>query len=134
MDEGIDKPLDDDGSDRSKGDSDHDSSGHSNPYGDEEQEDEQELIEAEMARQKVLDVYVEDLSDQVVNSNIPEDQQQLLIKILLKQHNYMMDQLKMNLEDAAARDDGSEEYEQFSRAMFCFEERIEEFQETMERV
>lgn len=46
----------------------------------------------------------------------------------------MMDQLKMNLEDAAARDDGSEEYEQMSRAMFCFEERIEEFQETMERV
>ena len=40
----------------------------------------------------------------------------------------------MNLEDAAARDDGSEEYEQFSRAMFCFEERIEDFHETMGRV
>jgi len=74
------------------------------------------------------------LSEQILTSNIPEEQQQLLVKILLKQHNYMMDQLKMNLEDAAARDDGSEEYEQMSRAMFCFEERIEEFQETMERV
>ena len=40
----------------------------------------------------------------------------------------------MNLEDAAARDDGSEEYEQFSRAMFAFEERIEDFYETMVRV
>ena len=76
MDEGIDKPLDDDGSDRSKSHSDHDSSVHSAAYGDEEQEDEQELIEAEMARQKVLDVYVEDLSDQIVNSNIPDEQQQ----------------------------------------------------------
>jgi len=46
----------------------------------------------------------------------------------------MRDQLKMNLEDAAARDDGSEEYEQFSRAMYAFEDRIEDYRETMERV
>ena len=46
----------------------------------------------------------------------------------------MLEQLRLNLEDAAARDDGSGEYEQMRGAMYCFEERVEEFQETMDRV
>ena len=54
MDEGMegDKPIDEEGSARSKSQSneDHDSSVNSNPYGDEEPEDEQEMIEAEIAR------------------------------------------------------------------------------------
>lgn len=33
------------------------------------------MIEAEIARQKVLDIYVEDLSEQILTSNIPEEQQ-----------------------------------------------------------
>lgn len=134
MEDGADKSNRDDQSNRSKSQSENESSGGNHSYGDEEPEDEQEMIEAEMARQKSLDAYVEEIAGQIVNSNISEEQQELLVKIMLKQHTYMRDQLKMNLEDAAARDEGSEEYEQFSRAMYCFEERIEEYAETMERV
>lgn len=58
----------------------------------------------------------------------------MLVKILNKQHTFMLEQLRLNLEDAASRDDGSGEYEQMRGAMYCFEERVEEFQETMDRV
>lgn len=62
------------------------SSDKSDSYGGEqpEEEDEQELFEMEMARQTKLKVYVEDLSDEILLSNIPEEQKHLLVKILTK--------------------------------------------------
>ena len=46
----------------------------------------------------------------------------------------MLDQLKMNLEDAAAGYDGTTQQEEMQRVMYQFEERVEDFKETMDRV
>lgn len=46
----------------------------------------------------------------------------------------MLDQLKMNLEDAAAGYDGTTQQEEIQRVMYQFEERVEDFKETMDRV
>lgn len=46
----------------------------------------------------------------------------------------MLDQLKMNLEDAAAGYDGTTQQEEMQRVMESFEMRVEDFKETMDRV
>mmetsp|Transcript_11609 Transcript_11609/g.17576 ORF Transcript_11609/g.17576 Transcript_11609/m.17576 type:complete len:106 (+) Transcript_11609:3031-3348(+) len=57
---------------------------------DEEAEEEQDM-EADIQRQQQLDDFVEAIPDEVINSDIPEDQQHLLIKILTRQHTFMID-------------------------------------------
>lgn len=64
---------------------------------------------AEIEKQRLLDEYVEELPEQIINSSIPEEQQHMLVKILTRQHAFMIDQLKMNFEDAANEDLGGEE-------------------------
>lgn len=64
----------------------------------------------------------------------------MLVKILTRQHAFMMDQLKMNVEDAAALGGGMEEDEDGEMAgvheeeLYRMEERLEDFSDTMERV
>jgi hypothetical protein len=106
---------------------------HSDGYGDiEEDEEEQEV--AEMERERLLDAFVEELPAEILNSGIPEEQQHALAKVLTRQHAFMLDQLRMRLEEAAEGEDwgGSEadRHEEMER----IEERLEDFQETMERV
>jgi len=69
-------------------------------YGDmeEEEEDEQEM-QQEMEKQRLIDLFVEELPSEIISSKIPEEQQHILVKILTRQHTFMMDQLKMNCED-----------------------------------
>jgi len=54
---------------------------------------------AEMEKQRLIDLFVEELPDEIIASKMPEDQQHILVKILTRQHTFMMDQLKMNYED-----------------------------------
>ena len=93
---------------------------------------------AEMEKQRLLDIYVEELPEEIINSGVPEEQQHMLVKILTRQHAFMIDQLKMNCEDAAAGHPGGEETAEIAAAreedMYRLEERLEDFQETMERV
>lgn len=59
----------------------------------------------------------------------------MLAKILTRQHAFMIDQLKMNFEDAANEELGGEEMAAAREEdMYQIEERLEDFQETMERV
>jgi hypothetical protein len=72
-------------------DSDKDSGG-SDAYSDmdEDEEDEHEMA-ADVEKQRLLDLYVEELPDEVINSDIPEEQQHMLVKILTRQHAFMID-------------------------------------------
>ena len=99
----------------------------------EEEEDEQEMA-AEIEKQKLLDQFVEELPDEIIASTIPEDQQHILVKILTRQHTFMMDQLKMNYEEAAEGDEMGQITGAYEDEMYRLEERLEDFQETMERV
>ena len=74
-------------------DDDDSNSPDSNQYGDieEDEDDEQEAVAAEIEKQRLLDLYVEELSDEVAASSLPEDQQHMLVKILTRQHGFMMD-------------------------------------------
>lgn len=118
-------------------DSDEDSQG-SDGYGDMDEDEEEEQEMAEIEKQRLLDIYVEELPEEIINSGVPEEQQHMLVKILTRQHAFMIDQLKMNCEDAAASDPGGEETAELAAAreedMYRLEERLEDFQETMERV
>ena len=93
----------------------------------EEEEDEQE-IQQEIERQKLLDLFVEELPDEIISSKMPEEQQHILVKILTRQHTFMMDQLKLNYED------GQVDSVAYEDEMYRLEEKLEDFQETMERV
>jgi len=46
---------------------------------------------ADMEKQRLLDLYVEELPDEVISSEIPEEQQHMLVKILTRQHAFMID-------------------------------------------
>lgn len=72
-------------------DSDKDSGG-SDAYSDmdEDEEDEHEMA-ADVEKQRLLDLYVEELPDEVINSDVPEEQQHMLVKILTRQHAFMID-------------------------------------------
>lgn len=68
-----------------------------------------------------------------------DEQQHMLVKILTRQHAFMMDQLKMNFEDAAALGGGEEDEDGemagvHEEELYRMEERLEDFSETMERV
>ena len=78
----------------------------SDGYGemDEDEEEEQEMA-AEIEKQRQLDLFVEELADEILSSGIPEEQQHVLAKILTRQHAFTADQLKMNFEDAAPEDE-----------------------------
>lgn len=65
----------------------------SDDYGEGDMED----IEAETER--MIDEFIEKLSDEIIISTLPEEQQHILVKVLTRQHAFMMDQLKMNYED-----------------------------------
>lgn len=117
--------------------SDEDSQG-SDGYGDVDEEEEEELEMAEIEKQRLLDIYVEELPEEIINSGVPEEQQHMLVKILTRQHAFMIDQLKMNCEDAAGGEPSGEESAELAAAreedMYRLEEKLEDFQETMERV
>lgn len=85
----------------------------------------------EMEKQRLLDIYVEELPDEIINSDVPEEQQHMLVKILTRQHAFMIDQLKMNCEDATAVNPGGEETAEIAAAreedMYRLEERLEDF-------
>jgi hypothetical protein len=108
----------------------------SDGYGemDEDEEEEQEMA-AEIEKQRQLDLFVEELADEILASGIPEDQQHVLAKILTRQHAFTADQLKMNFEDAAPEDEDLADIAAARQEeMYRLEERLEDFQETMERV
>lgn len=109
-----------------------DEGSHSDGYGDIEDEEEHEA--AEMERERLLDVYVEELPDEILNSGIPEDQMQALAKALPRQHAFMLDHLRMRLEEAAEDQDWGLNEADRHEEMERIEERLEDFQETMERV
>jgi len=128
--------MEDVGAGGKSGSEEEDSHSHSDGYGDmdEDEEEEQEMA-AEIEKQRLLDIFVEELPDEILSSGIPEDQQHVLVKVLTRQHAFMVDQLKMNFEDAAQ---GDAELTDIAAArqeeMYRLEERLEDFQETMERV
>lgn len=105
-------------------------------YGEmEEDEDEEQEMAAEIERQRLLDIFVEELPDEILDSAIPEDQQHVLAKVLTRQHAFMVDQLKMHIEEAAHGEADMEDIAAARREeMYRLEERLEDFQETMERV
>ena len=108
----------------------HDES-HSD-YGDEQEEQE---IQAEIERQKLLDQFVEDFPNELLDASVPEDQLQQLAKILTRQHAFMVDQLKLGAnERMLSGADKMELTEEHEEEMYQLELRLEDFQETMERV
>ena len=83
----------DEGEESGAGENDSDKdSGGSDAYSDmdEDEEDEHEMA-ADMEKQRLLDLYVEELPDEVISSDIPEEQQHMLVKILTRQHAFMID-------------------------------------------
>jgi hypothetical protein len=78
--------------DISKSDGEHnEDSGSSDGYGDMENEEDEREMEADIERQRLLDLFVEELPDEILASNIPEDQKTMLVKILTRQHAFMID-------------------------------------------
>lgn len=82
-------------SDSKKSEDDDEDRSHksSDDYGEGDMED----IEAETER--MVDEFIQNLSDEIISSTLPEEQQHILVKVLTRQHTFMMDQLKMNYED-----------------------------------
>jgi hypothetical protein len=59
----------------------HDSQG----FGEMEDEDEDEQeVAAEIEKQRLLDLFVEELPEEIIKSKIPEEQQHILVKILTR--------------------------------------------------
>ena len=58
----------------------------------------------------------------------------MLAKILTRQHTFMLDHLRMQLEEAAEGEDWDGSDIDRQDEMETIEERLEDFQETMERV
>lgn len=101
-------------------------------YGDEQEEQE---IQAEIERQKMLDQFVEEFPTEIMEASVPEDQLQQLAKILTRQHAFMVDQLKLGAnERLLSGADKMELTEEHEEEMYQLELRLEDFQETMERV
>ena len=105
----------------------------SDDYSDMDEDEEEELEAMEIEKQNLLDEFVEEFPDQIISADIPEEEQQTLAKILTRQHTFMIDQLKVNMEsDLEEHDVMDEDIRQ--EEMERLEERLEDFQETMERV
>lgn len=100
--EGIEKVEKDE---QNSADEHNEDSESSDGYGDLEpdEEDEREM-EADIERQRLLDVFVEEIPDEILASNIPEDQKTMLVKVLTRQHAFMIDQLRLSVEDAEAKE------------------------------
>lgn len=73
----------------------------SDGYGDIDDEEEA----AEIERERLLDVFVEELAEEIVSSGIPDDQQHVLAKVLTRQHSLMLDHLRMGMEEGAEGED-----------------------------
>lgn len=68
-------------------------------YGDEMMNDLEEKDEEdeELNRQALISQFVIDTANEILNSNLPDDQQIMLAKVMTRQHAFMMNYLEMNI-------------------------------------
>lgn len=69
-----------------------------------------------------MDIFIEEIPQEILSSNMPEEQQHMLVKILTRQHTFMMGYLEMNMADNMGGGGGPTEEE-----MIKFEQKLEEF-------
>ena len=82
---------------------------NSDEYSDMDEDEEEELEAAEMEKQRLLDEFVEDFPDEILNADINDEEKQALAKVLTRQHTFMVDQLKVNIDQQLGYEAGSME-------------------------
>ena len=85
------------------------------------------LMDEEDEKHRQMEIFINELPEEIISSKIPEEQQYMLVKILTKQHTFMMGYLEMNLAEGGGGGPSEEEMQKF-------EQKLEDFQETMEAV
>lgn len=87
---------------------DHDLDGAGDPMMDEEDE-----------KHIQIEKFIQELPEEIIKSKIPDEQQYMLVKILTRQHTFMMGYLEMNIQEGGG---GPSEEE-----MYKFEQKLEDF-------
>lgn len=57
------------------------------------------MVDLEEEKYRQLEVFKAELPDEIIASKIPEEQQYMLVKILTRQHTFMMGYLEMNIQE-----------------------------------
>jgi len=109
---------DDDNSNSDDDDEDH----HMDPDYDEEDmiedhDDDRDLDplmyeEEEQEKNRQLEKFIQELPEEIIKSKIPDEQQFMLVKILTRQHTFMMGYLEMNIQEGGGGP-SEEEMQQF---------------------
>lgn len=55
--------------------------------------------EEEHEKNRQLEKFIQELPEEIIKSKIPDEQQYMLVKILTRQHTFMMGYLEMNIQE-----------------------------------